>query len=245
MSNGPVKPEMHAFDKDGMVVCSPDDDAVAERAHADRTATEAYEDVTCPRCRELIPQPHAAPVKKTRRQQPFLKDVFDGVDRELRKGDLLEDIDPRAARELDVALLQTKTDEEAVEVIALYKDKVEKHMLEKRLQKNRERRRRQNEAKRKETAALAKAGKRRTIELAKENRLAKSHARYLDGGTEHDWCCGLRGYRRDVRWRNPHVRWDDLCLHRPFQHRARPSQVRDVARVRSINQYQEQIAPIG
>ena len=46
--------DLHALDRDGMVLCNPRDREAAHRAEAEGIATEDPAAVTCPECLELL-----------------------------------------------------------------------------------------------------------------------------------------------------------------------------------------------
>ena len=48
------KRDLHALDKDGMVLCNPRDKEAAHRAQTEGIATETWEAVTCRKCLSRI-----------------------------------------------------------------------------------------------------------------------------------------------------------------------------------------------
>ena len=48
------KRDLHALDKDGMVLCNPRDKEAAHRAQTEEIATENWEAATCRKCLSLI-----------------------------------------------------------------------------------------------------------------------------------------------------------------------------------------------
>jgi hypothetical protein len=48
------KRDIHALDRDGMVVCNPRDREAAHRAQMEGIATDDRASVTCPKCRSLL-----------------------------------------------------------------------------------------------------------------------------------------------------------------------------------------------
>lgn len=49
-----LKRDLHALNKDGMVVCNPRDKEAAHRAQTDGIATDNWEVVTCRKCLTLL-----------------------------------------------------------------------------------------------------------------------------------------------------------------------------------------------
>ena len=46
--------DLHALNRDGMLLCNPRDREAAHRAEAEGIATERHEAVTCPKCLALL-----------------------------------------------------------------------------------------------------------------------------------------------------------------------------------------------
>jgi hypothetical protein len=48
------KRDLHALDRDGMLVCNPRDREAAHRAEVEGIATDNYSRVTCKKCKERL-----------------------------------------------------------------------------------------------------------------------------------------------------------------------------------------------
>lgn len=143
-------------------------------------------------------------MKKSRNDdKPLSWQILKELGSRLRKGDRLWEMDPQVARERTLKLANAKSHEEARKVGALYKDKVDKSLLEKTLANDRARARQRGEAQRKEARSLAKAGQRRSIEAAKENRLAKGKRFKPTKGSAKEFANGQKALEKTLKDRQP------------------------------------------
>jgi len=129
--------------------------------------------------------------------------VTKGLDSRLRKRNLLGKFDPKADRERSARLAVVRSEDEAIWGLSLYQDKVDKHLLEQKDKDEQARKLQRREDEKKRVRDLRKAGRRRTIEMAKGNHLVKSGIRKPTKGDIKGFVAGNRALEQALKERRP------------------------------------------